>query len=292
MKYFSSLHFFSIDKDLLEIDYPSYNSTKTTALSPFVEAEFLYKISHTPKKENHTINNFYMNKGVKKGFSQQTLIKKKETQENISLQLDIQSTKPTTSNVTPAEKYIESQLNIIKSVPNEMLQNLEDNLFADDEKEENEKMVNTIGNKTVNGNVSELNLNTTSNVNSFREVYNMNTFSFPKPKPISKNKCISLQMNFRENRFNFIKKIAFGDDKPYLIKHSPSLLSHTIKTHIEPNSHLLTQTSHSYKSGYAKESRQRDKILSFKLMNFYSKNDVDRLLNGRIPLEEKYLKSN
>ena len=69
-----------------------------------------------------------------------------------------------------------------------MLQNLEDNLFADDEKEENEKMVNTIGNKTINGNVSELNLNTTSNVNSFREVYNMNTFSFPKPKPISKNK--------------------------------------------------------------------------------------------------------
>ena len=51
-----------------------------------------------------------------------------------------------------------------------MLQNLEDNLFADDEKEENEKMVNTIGNKTINGNVSELNLNTTSNVNSFREV--------------------------------------------------------------------------------------------------------------------------
>lgn len=47
-------------------------------------------------------------------------------------------------------------------------------------------MVNTIGNKTINGNVSELNLNTTSNVNSFREVYNMNTFSFPKPKPISK----------------------------------------------------------------------------------------------------------
>ena len=114
MKYFSSLHFFSIDKNPLEIDYPSYNSTKTTARNPFVEAEFLYKISHTPKKENHTINNFYMNKGVKKGFSQQTLIKKKETQENISLQLDIQSTKPTTSNVTPAEKYIESQLNIIK----------------------------------------------------------------------------------------------------------------------------------------------------------------------------------
>ena len=108
--------------------------------------------------------------------------------------------------MTPAEKYIESQLNIIKSVQNEMLQNLEDNLFADDEKEENEKMVNTIGNKTINGNVSELNLNTTSNVNSFREVYNMNTFSFPKPKPISKNKYISLQMNFRENRFIFIKK--------------------------------------------------------------------------------------
>ena len=48
MKYFSSLHFFSIDKNLLEIDYPSYNSTKTTARNPFVEAEFLYKISHTP----------------------------------------------------------------------------------------------------------------------------------------------------------------------------------------------------------------------------------------------------
>ena len=26
-------------------------------------------------------------------------------------------------------------------------------------------------------------------------------------------------------------------------------------------------------------------------MNFYSKNDVDRLLNGRIPLEDKFLKS-
>ncbi len=38
--------------------------------------------------------------------------------------------------------------------------------------------------------------------------------------------------------------MAFADDKPYLMKHSPSLLSHTIKTHIEPNSHLLTQTSH------------------------------------------------
>ena len=43
--------------------------------------------------------------------------------------------------------------------------------------------------------------------------------------------------------------MAFGDDKPYLMKYSPSLLSHTI-------------------------------------------NDVDRLLNGRIPLEDKYLKSN
>ena len=149
-----------------------------------------------------------MNKKVKKGFSQQTLLKKKETtKEKINLHLDIQSSKPSSSNVTPAEKYIESQLNIIKSVQNEMLQNLEDNLFADDEKEENEKMVNTIGNKTINGNVSELNLNTTSNVNSFREVYNMNTFSFPKPKPISKNKYISLQMNFRENRFNFIFQI-------------------------------------------------------------------------------------
>ena len=68
MKNFSSLHFFSIDKNPLEIDYPSYNSTKTSARNPFVEAEFLYKISHTPKKENHTINNFYMNKGVKKGY--------------------------------------------------------------------------------------------------------------------------------------------------------------------------------------------------------------------------------
>ena len=37
------------------------------------------------------------------------------------------------------------------------------------EKEENEKMVNTIGNKTINGNVSELNLNTTSNVNSLEK---------------------------------------------------------------------------------------------------------------------------
>lgn len=117
MKNFSSLHFFSIDKNPLEIDYPSYNSTKTSARNPFVEAEFLYKISHTPKKENHTINNFYMNKGVKKGFSQQTLLKKKETtKEKINLHLDIQSSKPSTSNVTPAEKYIESQLNIIKSV--------------------------------------------------------------------------------------------------------------------------------------------------------------------------------
>lgn len=87
-------------------------------------------------------------------------------------------------------------------------------------------------------------------------------------------------MNFRENRFNFIKRIAFGENKSNYFKHSPSLISHTIKTHIEPNSHLLTQTSHSYKSGYAKESRQRDKILSFQLLSFYS---------GRIPLEDEYL---
>ena len=51
MKNFSSLHFFSIDKNPLEIDYPSYNSTKTSVREPFVEAEFYIKYHSLLKRK-------------------------------------------------------------------------------------------------------------------------------------------------------------------------------------------------------------------------------------------------
>lgn len=287
MDKFSSLHFFAIDKNPLDIDYPAVNKDKKER-NPYVEAEFLYKISHTPKVERNSAYNFYTNKGIKRGFAKTSLLgEKKKECEKLQLNLNIV---PERLNSSPKfltskekkEKFIENQINMIKSVPNDLFKNFEDNLFDDnDEEKEKEEKNEPIVNKTAY-NMSEHFLNSTSNMISHRETFDMNSNLTTYKPQINKAKYVSGQMSFRNSRFNFIRNLAFNQKEFSSVQASPKRV---LKHFINPNSHLFTQPKHTNKSSYEKQSKQRDIIISSKLKGYYSQNDIERLLNGRQPLQ-------
>ena len=99
---------------------------------------------------------------------------------------------------------------------------------------------------------------------------------------INKAKYVSGQMSFRNSRFNFIRALAFTQKEYSSVQTSPKRV---LKHFINPKSHLFTQPKHTNKSSYDKQSKQRDIIISSKLKGYYSQNDIERLLNGRQPLQ-------
>lgn len=285
MEKFSSLHFFAIDKNPLDIDYPVVNLDKKER-NPYVEAEFLYKISHTHKPEKNSAYNFYTNKGIKRGFAKSNLLgEKKKQNEKIELNLNIVPEKLKSSpkfltSKEKKEKFIENQLNMIKSVPNDLFKNFEDNLFDDNDEEKEEKIEPNVNKTTYN--MSEHFLNSTSNMTSHREIYDMNSNLTTYKPQINKAKYVSGQMSFRNSRFNFIRDLAFTQKEYSSVQASPKRV---LKHFINPKSHLFTQPKHTNKSSYDKQSKQRDIIISSKLKGYYSQNDIERLLNGRQPLQ-------
>ena len=111
-----------------------------------VQDDFLFKISHTKKENKKIENNFNRNKGIKRGavfnFSHQKNYQTQNRYEkninnkkNIRLELDIDNLSKggeKTSQLSNAEKRIqalENNLKEIKSIPNELFKNLENDVF-------------------------------------------------------------------------------------------------------------------------------------------------------------------
>ena len=280
MNNFSSLHFFAIDKNPLDIDYSTLHTAKNSSRNPYVEEEFLFKISHTPKENNRTMNSFYTNKGMKRGLTQSLFCKRKEKR-NIKLSIESKNLTQKENCNSPKEQFIQTQINAIKTLPTELFKNFEDNLFDEDEKEEIKeetpmKELSTISAKNKEQTIA------TSIYNSNKDLFNINQVQkVLKPKNMSSTFYNSHQMNYKESRFNYIHNLAFTT--PQSRRKLPSTISssHKIKTYIDPESHLLTQIKHTNKSTYDKVSKLRDIQISSTLKTTYTQSDIHKLLNGK-----------
>lgn len=279
MNKFSSLHFFAIDKNPLDIDYSTLHTTKNSR-NPYVEEEFLFKISHTPKETTRTMNSFYTNKGMKRGLTQSSFCKRKDKQ-NIKLNIESKNYSNKENKLSPKEQFIQNQINVIKTLPNELIKNFEDDLFNEEEKEEikEESPIKDLSEISVKNKEQTI---ATSIYNSNKDIFSINQVQkVLKPKNMSSTFYNSHQINYKENRFNYIHNLAFTN--PHRRRKKPSTISssHKIKTFIDPDSHLLTQVRHTNKSSYNTVSKLRDLQIASSLKGTYSKSDIHKLLNGK-----------
>ena len=223
---------------------------------------------------------------------------------NLKLNVKNLKTNQGVSQLNPEERHlqrIEKNLYELKTLPEELFANLTNNLW-DEDFEENlfDKKLNE---RLENGNNKEkeekfINLNDVLELlNSNNKRYkNSNYINLYDPKTLKYNNYdyISQQLKNKQERFDFIHKLAFEEFKSR--KNSKPLIFHNsqnMKSYISPNSHLLTKKQLTNRSLYDKESKIRDMLISNKLKCEYNKDDIERVLNGISPwksLKEKYNK--
>ena len=164
-----------------------------------IQDDFLFKISHTKKENKKIENNFNRNKGIKRGavfnFSHQKnyqtqnrFEKNINNKKNLRLELDIDNLSKggeKTSQLSNAEKRIqalENNLKEIKSIPNELFKNLENDVFRfiDDDFNESknlksEKAENEIDNeKNDKNNMSKISSKQAENIISLSDQVKFN----------------------------------------------------------------------------------------------------------------------
>ena len=260
---YSSLHFFALDKNPIDIDYHSYNNYVHNThhvkkdvkgdhneRNHYMDAEFLYKISHPYKEDEKIVNNFSKNKAVKKGLTTNDFyhgppskFDKRSNSNNVQLKLNVENV--TNGNavsqkyVTNEEKkmlFVEKNVNMLKD-NFDMLNKFENELFADDVSEHhnnnNTNVVNNTQSSSCNNVMSEDNSNTLrddkANINNMKELshiikqaktnrtsmfndVNINNNNYISTEASLKHKYISNKDQQHKNRFNYIKQLAFTQD--------------------------------------------------------------------------------
>ena len=149
---YSNLPFFSLIKVRNPYKMKLHSNNKKEVLKQFPQEKFLYKISHSNNEEEKINNNFIKNKGIKKGrttkyfhgiskfcinnkISETNFIKEEDLKKkNFKLQLDIENLKkgekiPQISNKEKHIKILQNNLNNIKSIPDQIVNDLEDGVF-------------------------------------------------------------------------------------------------------------------------------------------------------------------
>ena len=251
---YSSLHFFALDKNPIDIDYHSYNNCvhnthyankkdnkgECSQRNHYMDAEFLYKISHPYKEDEKIVNNFSKNKAVKKGLTTNDFyhgppskFDKRSNSNNVQLKLNVENvmngnavSQKYVTNEEKKQLFIERNVNMLKDNFN-MLNKFENELFSEDVSEHNS---NNGGNNVVsntqqslscyNNNVmSDDNNNSNSNTtlkdkDNKTHVKNMKELSHV----IKQNKTNRTPIMVNDNNCNYISTEASSKHKNIMNK--------------------------------------------------------------------------
>ena len=280
---YSNLPFFSLIKVKSPYKLKLNSNNKKEIKKNFAQEEFLYKISHNYNDEDEKINyNFIKNKGIKKGrtnnyfhginkfcinnkISETNFIREEDiNKKNEKLELDIANlTKggEKTSQLSTKEKHIkilENNLKNLKFIPNQIINDLEDDVFKfiDEEFDDNNnitdnskniikkerKMLNSLNDKENKSNIINLNtqfkMNKASTTNnkyfhstsnefknrnnsSYNNINEFNYTGFKKPQQYPINFYSTQQIKIKEH-FNDTYKNTFDERKKRMKKGNKS----------------------------------------------------------------------
>ena len=308
------------------------------------QEEFLFKISNGDF--SNKLNNFNINKGIKKGVTSQyfhgvdkfcinnkiseTNFPSKETikKKKLNFKLNIE-------NVTKGEKtlqmsnrekklkMLEKNVKNIKSIPNDLINGLEYEVFKlldeefdknyntkteENEKKEDKKNLDSEINRNENKkdesnqiNVSKSNINnynielipnnTINSRNNFDNSYiNPNTMKRPKKYPVN---FYTTQQVRKKEHFTVNSKITFEERVKMLQKREKKEKEekdekHLIKSfknrlHLENLKDLKLKKIMNNREAYKKQCKIRDILIGNKLKNTYDEIDSKRILNGLKP---------
>ena len=345
---YSNLPFFSLIKVRSPYKLKLSSNNKKEMKKKFAQEEFLYKISHNFNDEDEKINyNFIKNKGIKKGrtnnyfhginkfcinnkISETNFIKEEDiNKKNEKLELDIANlTKggEKTPQLSTKEKHIkilENNLKNLKFIPNQIINDLEDDVFKFiDEEFDNinnnitENTKNNIkqsdkiqknkenGSNIINLN-NQFNMNKTTNTNNKyfqstsndfqnnnnKSYYNnsnkLNFTGFKKPQQYPINFYSTQQIKIKEH-FNDTYKNTFDERKKRMKKGNKS--ERTSKKRIEGKIIESININDLHKKkiitrdfAFKKECKIRDIIIGNKLKCEFNNIDIKRILNGLKP---------
>ena len=195
--------------------------------------------------------------------------------------------------LSPVERHlqkIENNLNLIRTLPNEMFKEFENNFLNYPYENEHDNL-----NKTENTNKEEEKIiKLDSNVfeekkNKLLEKKFAKTFYNPNITPkFPIGDYLNQQIKNKTEKFDKLHKLAFEE---HIKRKSSNLNIPKFKNkkivEISPNSHLFFTKKPTYKSLYDIESKTRDILIASKLKNEYCTQDINRILRGYRPWIEE-----
>jgi hypothetical protein len=321
-------------------------NNKKEVKKKFPQEEFLYKISHNSNDEEKINYNFIKNKGIKKGrtakyfhgvdkfcinnkVSETNFMRKEDlNKKKFKLELDINNlTKgekiPQISNREKHIKILENNIKNIKLIPNQLMNDLEDDVFKfidnefdkineDSKKNKKEEYTNTINDEEQKDNGANIvNLSTQFNINNNNKSSNINGKFLQTSNDYLKNKLYFNNTNisnFTAAGFKKLQRYPINFYSTQQIK----IKEHFNKTHkntfeernkknkkgyysernlkkkmsdemIESLNGLQRKKITNNGSSFKKECRMRDVIIGQKLKCEFNPLDVKRILNGLKP---------
>ena len=222
---YSNLPFFSLIKVRSPYKLKLNSNNKKEIKKKFPQEEFLYKISHNFNDEDEKMNNnFIKNKGMKKGrtnnyfhginkfcinnkISETNFIKEEDiNKKKEKLELDIANlTKggEKTPQLSTKEKHIkilENNLKNLKFIPNQIINDLEDDVFKFID-EEFDNINNTTENSKNNIKKENKTLHSINNKENGSNIINLNTqFKFNKTSTINNKYFQTTSNDFQNNK--------------------------------------------------------------------------------------------
>ena len=303
---YSELPFFSLTKNPNNFGYHGNSLINLKENDDiFSQDDFLFKLSHQRENSEKFINNnYYKNKGVKKGIAL-TLMNEKNNnsldKKKMKLMLDIENINKNKQIYLNSKekryKMIEKEIEPLKNVIS-LFKDSEKELEKDDmKKEENkiEKIVKKEDNIDINKKERK---NIIINGNNFDEIGSRTTYNphiFKKPKYYPINYYTSNQILVKEKRYEdmhkigveeFQRKINLKSTKDNSIK---KIYKHKyIMDEYEKQyfKRLIKKEKLSLKDAYLRNCRINDIILVSKLKCEFSPKDVKRVLNGIKPWDD------
>ena len=309
------------------------------------QEEFLYKISHNNLSNDNY--NFNKNKGIKKGRTTQYFhgvdkfcvnnkisetnfpLKESLKKNKLNLELDIENiTKggERTSQMSNKEKKIkmlENNVNNIKSIPNDLVNDLEDEVFkmldeefdknyntnneecqTDKREEEIKDNINSELNSKENqkedenkifedkNNINNLNIEFISNKKSITKASSNKNYFKPnilkKPNKYPVNFYTTQQVRNKEHfstnsKITFEERIKMLKKKEQKEKEEKNLFKMKNGLNLENTKDLKLKRGLNIRAAYKKQCRIRDILIGNKLKSTYDPIDTKRILNGLKP---------
>ena len=303
MKVITDLPFFSLVKNPLR-SVSVESKKKYNEKEKILSEEFLYNLSHKHPDEKYST----LNKGIVRGF--RTAYNEFGEKNNSvhkapkKLELNVENvfSNEKISQLNPVERHlqrIENNLNLIKTLPENMFKDFADDFMNDDDYNDDDNLDKYI-NKRKSDNEDKkkedekiITFDATVFEEKKRQLLNrkyaqtLQTYYNPNSPKLYYGDYLNQQLKNKAERFEIIHKIAFEDfiKRKNSNLHDPKIPSKSIK--INPDSRLLIKKKLTNKGLYDIESKTRDIIIANKLKTEYSPQDVNRILNGFRPWNEE-----